>query len=218
MLYLPLFLVTYTILKIFSTTVSPGIFLYVFLAVIFFLVLFDKKVNKISDRLLRINYKTWGKGAGAELISSKSLDELKVEGYFVIEDIQNEKGNVDLLCVGPTGIFVIEVKAHDGLISWSNGLLRNGQPLEKDFIKQVHAEVFFIKEYLQKKLNNNFYVQGILEFNNAQTDRSINGKKDGIWIGGRSFAKWVIRNKGESKLSAEEIGRIFNSIKEIPPL
>jgi hypothetical protein len=161
------------------------------------------------------NYYTWCRGAGAEMIVGKSLEELLNKGYKIIDDIQNPKGNIDLVCVCSEGIFVIEVKAHQGLISWNNCLLRNGEPTEKNFVKQLHAEVYWVRDYLKKNLSKKYFINGILEFPNAQIDnKTIRGEIENVWIGGRGFSKWVIKNKGrQGYLSPTEVEKIYQSLQ-----
>jgi len=208
------FILLYIVLKIFSILLNPRIFTSIFLISLFIFILFDRLLNKKLTNLLKKNYLTWGKGAGAELVVKRSLDSLGVE-FKIIDDIQSGKGNIDIVCVGPTGVFVVEVKAHSGFVSWNNELLLNGRHPEKDFIKQVHGEIHYVKDLLKKMLGKDYDVQGILEFTNAKRDnQTIRGQRKGIWIGVRGFAKWVVLRKGKEQLPSEEIKKIYNILNK----
>lgn len=208
------FVFLYIVLNFFSVLLNPRIFTVIFLIFLFVFMVFNRLLDKKITKFLKYNYLTWGRGAGAELVVMRSLGSLG-EKYKIIDDIQNGKGNVDLVCVGPTGIFVVEVKSQSGFISWNNELLRNAKPLDKDFIKQTQAEKYSIKNYLKEELDKEYKVQGILEFANAKTDNSIRGQKNGIWIGGRGFARWVILKKGVENLSNGETEKIYNLLFEL---
>jgi hypothetical protein len=206
------YLVLYVVLKIFSLYLEPEIFLFVFLGLMIAWAGYDKYVNKWGDRKWFANYRTWGRGAGAELESKKCLAELGAE-YKVISDFQSGRGNIDYICVGPTGIFVIETKSHKGIISWGGEILRNGQPLEKDIIKQVHGQIYYLRNLLKEKFGTDYFIQGVIEFTNAKVN--IRRPVNGIYIGGRKFPGWVIRNKFKQSLSPAEVDEIDKYLKEV---
>jgi hypothetical protein len=182
-----------------------------FISLLVLMVIFKIFSGRI-DEADRKNYFTWGRGAGGELTAMKKL-EILGNDYKMVDDIQNDKGNIDLVCVGPSGIFVIEAKAYGGRISWDNGLLQNGKLIEKDLIKQLHAEVYWVRDYLKKNLNHDYFINGILEFENAKVNDSIRGQIENIWVGGRGFAKWVVENRGRMGcLSTEEIDKIYQAL------
>lgn len=182
------------------------------LIVIFSLIIILKVIDTITLDERRYNYLTWGRGAGAELKEGRSLEKLGPD-YKIINDIQTGQGNIDHLCVGPSGIFVIEIKAHTGTVSYTDRLLINGTEPEKDFLTQVHGEINYVRDLLQQKLNHNYPVVGILEFTNTrQIDKSIYGPKQGVWIGGTGFTNWVIKHKS-NPLKVEEIEAITTTLQ-----
>jgi hypothetical protein len=204
------FLVVYIVLEIFSLYLSPGYFTILFFFFLMILAIYNRYVSRWLDKNWHKNYLTWGRGAGAELESQKSLLELGSD-YKIISDFQSGKGNIDYICVGPTGIFIIETKSHKGVISWEDGLLRNHKPLEKDFIRQVHGQIYYLRELLKEKIGEVYFIQGIIEFTNANV--KIRGKRKGVYIGGRGFPKWVIKNRCTKSLSPSEIQTIFDCLQ-----
>ena len=65
---------------------------------------FDAK-DKVATR--------WMEGARAEGAVGETLNELRHNGYTVMHDIeQRYEGNVDHLVSGPTGVYMIDTKAH----------------------------------------------------------------------------------------------------------
>ena len=208
------YIIAFVILKINSFFLDPKIFAIIFFIIFFMFTVFYLLSDKQITKSLKRNYFTWGKGAGAELAVKRSLSSLE-GNYKIIDDIQSGTGNVDLVCVGSTGVFAVEVKSHRGCISWNGGLLRNGNQFNKDFIRQTYGGVYYIKNLLKEKLGKEYFVQGILEFNNAKIDtRCINGQKEGVWVGGRGFARWVVLERGKENLSTKEIEKIYNCLRE----
>ena len=184
---------------------------------IFIFIIGLKMADTILTKKRRRNYTTWGMGAGAELTIGRQLERLGTE-YELIHDLQTGRGNIDHICVGPTGVFAIETNAHSGTISYTDKLLINGQPPEKDFIKQVQAETYYLRDLLRQKLGREYSIIGILEFPHAKIDDSIRGPKQKIWIGGSGFANYVIQYKG-SRLTNDEIKKISQVLKrKVHPL
>lgn len=179
------------------------------------LVLIVVAATKYADEMLTVdwrkNYRTWGKGAGAELTMGRQLERLGPD-FQLIHDMPTGKGNIDHVCVGPTGVFVIETKASTGTLSFADRLLVNGKEPEKDYLKQLWAEVFYVRDLLRQTLGRDYVVEGILQFPNALADGSIKSKKQGLWIGGRGFANFVIRWKG-TPLAKDEIPAIVAALR-----
>lgn len=171
-----------------------------------------RDVDRAFSKRINYHYSTWGRGAGSELITQKKLRELGSE-YSIINDFQYKYGNVDHICIGPTGIFVIETKSHKGVISYDGQkLLRDGVTLNKDFLKQTKRSAVYISEYISNKINKKYFVIPILVFNSAKVNESIRKQIEGVWIGGRGFQNYVIKKNKEHVLSEKEIHNILNVI------
>lgn len=181
---------------------------------IFFMLVFYFEMKKAEKELVdeyRHNYFTWGRGAGAELIVKRSLMALSSD-YKILSDFQPGKWNIDHICIGPTGIFAIEVKAHKGTISYvNNKLKRNNQELDGNYLGQAKKGSVFLNQLIKEKLNKEYFVVPLLIFPNAKIDGSINHKIENVWIGGRGFEKWVIQNC-KNLLTSEEIDDIYNTL------
>ena len=118
---------------------------------------YDRKSN---------NFYRGRKGEGAiwyELI--KLSDE-----YCLFQDVKiGERGNIDFIVLGPTGLFAIEVKSHAGYVSFKDGeLTLNNRPADKDFLKQAMAEALNTHNYLQYSLNEDIFVNPVIVFSNRR--------------------------------------------------
>ncbi|MDD4409986.1 MAG: nuclease-related domain-containing protein [Candidatus Pacebacteria bacterium] len=172
-----------------------------------------KGLERILNKRFKNNYMTWGRGAGAELVTQKHLGKLGC-GYHIVNDFQYKYGNIDHICICQTGIFTIETKAHKGLISYNGRLLKDGKEIDKDFIFQAKSAAMYISEYIQSVLGKKYFVTPILVFNNAKIDSSIRGPRHGVWIGGKGFQNYVIANNKNLFLSEEEASAIYDILKK----
>lgn len=158
---------------------------------------------------LHNNYQTWGKGAGAELYILQELSSLG-RNYKIVPDFNTGKGNIDFIVICEKGVFVIEVKATKGLISYNNDLYINGNKIKRDYIHQTMSEVMFLSDLLQSEFNKQYYITGILEFAYGKVDTtSISRPIHNIWIGGKGFYKYVFQHSRNS-LTIQEIENIYN--------
>lgn len=108
-------------------------------------------------------------------IGSIELDEK----HIVLFDIESPFGNIDFVVVGrDKGIFLILKKAHRGKIEFKNGqLLRNDNPLEKDFITEALQSSFWLEQKILSTLEVKIRIIPLLVFTNAavQPMLEING-------------------------------------------
>lgn len=104
------------------------------------------KAEKFTDPAI-----DWKKGAVAEEGVDGLLEALP-DNYFAVTDFVTKKGTIDYILVGPKGILTIETKSHKGVVT-NDGekLLRDGDPFEKDFIKQAWARSYCVRDLLAGK-------------------------------------------------------------------
>jgi hypothetical protein len=93
-------------------------------AVIVGIVLIDRTASAHLDRC--------GRGAAGEEIVGNALDGLSDHGWFVLHDVQLDRGNIDHVLVGPAGIFTIETKSHRGRL--------HADAIEAGMLKQAYAQ------------------------------------------------------------------------------
>lgn len=150
----------------------------------------------------------------------KIFDTLKnlSDDYIIFRDVNlYEKGNIDFVILGPCGLLAVEVKSHNGIISYNNNeLLRNGYKLEKDFISQTKREALDLKKYLLEKINKNIFVIPVLVFSSkyAKMRFGLNPINDCFVIQQR-FLLELIQNspnnmlKDEVDLIEKELSKLY---------
>lgn len=139
-------------------------------------------LGRIATRLFNLNNRVQRGAQGEERVGAV-LESLRAKGWHVFHDVPLRiVGNIDHLVIGPGGIFVVETKSHRGRITvQDNQLLRDGKPLEKDFLKQAETQSRVVSQLLQQHLRQNWYVQPIVCFANAIV--LVEGNRVGnVWV------------------------------------
>ena len=118
-------------------------------------------------RQLRKGIRNADRGATGEEDIARQLHSLP-DDYLVLHGLCKVAGDIDHIVVGPTGIFVIETKAHGGQIT-ANGeqLLLNGHATEKNFIAQCWRNAFWVRDVLKNIGDIEVPVTPLLVFSNA---------------------------------------------------
>ncbi len=210
-----LLLISYLLYALIKIPLTP--LAIVTLAIMFFIAfkIMNSFLNQNKSDVAR-NDKTWGKGLEAEDMVGKSLLALLPE-YKIIEDFNTGRGNIDVIVIGPTGLFVIEVKAMKGVVSYRNGQLAiDGRVFEKDYIVQTEAEKYWLSNTLKQYLNIDYKITGLLLFPFGKIDKStISGPiKADIWIGEGNFHRYLI-DKSRNYLTTNEVERIYTLLKNL---
>ena len=149
--------------------------------------IFYKPINR--EIRLKWNY-TYG------LIGEQSVGKILEglpESYKIFANvvIPPLKSNIDFVVIGPTGIYTIEVKSHNGFITEDgHQLLRNGIPFQEgDILHQAYGESMRLSDYLLKNNIASPEIQPFMVFSNKYTTMHF-GKKQlhGVSVIG---AKWL---------------------------
>ena len=163
------------------------------------------KVDRYSERALDAR-----RGAVAEEDVGNLLGDLPA-GYFVVHDFASRRGNIDHILISTKGILTIETKSHRGVVSCEGEMLkRDGQPFEKDFIKQAWAEAFSIRDLLIRQGVSAPKPQPVLLFANA--DVRVQRQVRGVEIIGRGYLPLYLKRL-QNRLSANEAVKIFELLK-----
>ena len=105
----------------------------------------------------------WQKGFEGEAIVSRTLSRLEPFGYQLIDDVAIERGNVDHVIVGPTGVFAIETKNHPGRLEVRDGILRRDGLECTNFTGQAVRGAMAVRALTRAN-----WVEALLVFPNAR--------------------------------------------------
>jgi hypothetical protein len=108
------------------------------------------------------------RGAKAEETIGFMLDALGPE-FLILHDIESPFGNIDHIAIGEfSGVFLIETKSHHGKVGVvDGGILINGKPPEKDFVKQILNNTYWLKERISQITGMQPWITPVLVFTNA---------------------------------------------------
>lgn len=138
----------------------------VFIVALYAMTWLERAVGKADDHL-RKRKRDAERGAKGEDLVGEQLATLPDE-YWVFNDLTRLAGDIDHIVIGPTGIFVIETKAHGGTVSAEGDrVLVNGRPPEKDFINQSWRNAYWLRDVLKNVGEIEVDVRPILVFANA---------------------------------------------------
>ena len=153
-------------------------------------------------------------GERGEKMIGETLDSLPPE-FLYLENINLcDKGDIDKVVVGPTGIWTIEVKNHFGGEITFDGkqLLRNGVPFEKDYIKQAWAEALSVRGLLRKAGFEDCNVQPVICFCYSKV-RFGQQKIQGVYVIGSTWLNDLIENKVEQSLTNYTVESVTELIR-----
>jgi len=156
-------------------------------------------------------------GRVGEKKARKVLESLNSD-YTVLSNVRitfnNKSNEVDNIVVGPTGIFIIEVKNHNGTIVGNekdyefvqHKVGRKGGNYSKKMyspIKQVNKQVYILSQIL--KYNGiKHWIEGIVLFTNPEVNLRINSNKTK-----------VIKLNNEKKINLLKIIESFTAKRQL---
>ncbi len=135
------------------------------------------------------------------------------EEFTVYKDLLLEGEKIEYTVIGPNGLFVIEVKDHNGSVSNDGNRLKlNNDKPPFDFTKDVWTHLYTLKEYLEGCLENSPYVRPILCFSAAYVKVRRPVKGLGI-VNFKYIASHIQRQKGV--LSDQEVADMKAAIEKL---
>lgn len=167
-----------------------------------------------------------GERVTAEIISSLP------KGYYGFQNVNvtydGKTSELDMVVVGPTGIFVIETKNLNGTIvgnyeaaKWTQEKIgRGGTPYDNVFyspVKQVGTHVYRLAKYL-KQNGIRKHIYAMVYFSNPEAEVRIMGNSEHIPVfssrdkGIRRIRNYITEN--ESHLSVTEIQRVHRLLNK----
>lgn len=157
------------------------------------------------------------RGRGAELDVEDKLFDLP-DSYKVLSNLViGSRGNIDEVVIGPTGIWVIEVKSHDGIIGFDGQeLTRDGARFQKDFLGQVWSQKKTIEETILINLNISLHAQPVVVFSsiNAKVHFGLN-KKNGVYVVGYDWLhKLIMGPSAQTSMDQKTVSIVTDALQK----
>lgn len=165
------------------------------------------------------------KGENLGLVQALSLPE----GYHVFSNVtisyQNYSQETDLIIVGTKGVYIIEVKNHNGKIvgdaeapQWVQYKIgRGGGRYSKDIhnpVKQVKGQVYKLSKFL-KENGINVWVEGVILFTNEGVSVSVQNSNIPILFPARRLSHYILTCKNRQYLNKTLINKVVETISSI---
>jgi hypothetical protein len=179
-----------------------------------------RSINKFI-RKTRNNYNEKVKERQAEEKVQDFLRKNLTEEYHIFENIYTGYGDIDTIVVGPTGIYMIEVKSNSGVItSNSKGYLSiiDGDTPNKNYRDQVKKQLGQVKLYLDINTGLNYWVNTVLvfPFGSVMKDLNLTSEYDNLIlpvVDKKGLLKHIYA-KNQAKLTSEQINKISKALEE----
>jgi Nuclease-related domain len=163
------------------------------------------RAERSADRALDAR-----RGAVAEEEVGNLLGELPA-GFFIVHDFASNRGNIDHIVVSSKGILTVETKSHRGVVACEGErLTRDGEPFEKDFIRQAWAQAYLVRDLLAGQRVAVPKPQPVILFANA--DVRVRRPVRGVEIVGRSYFPLFLRRL-PGRMDARSAKLAFEALK-----
>lgn len=175
---------------------------------------FIKKLRNARDLAIRERE--------AEKKVQKFLEDDLTEGYYLFKNIYTGYGDIDAIVVGPTGIFLIEVKSNEGLVAKNEkGYLSviDGDSPHKNYRDQIIKETLQVKKYIDNNVPEfRSWVNPVLAFafGSPIKDLILDSKNDNFKIpvlNERDLLKYIYSNV-QNSLTKDQVEKIATALRE----
>lgn len=151
------------------------------------------------------------------------------EGYHVFTNVtisyQNYSQETDLIIVGMKGIYIVEVKNHNGKIvgdaetsEWTQLKVgRGGGRYSKKMnnpVKQVKGQVYKLSKFL-KENGINVWVEGIILFTNEDVNVNVQNSSIPILFPAKRLTHYILTCKNRQYLNKTLIGKVVEMISSV---
>jgi len=192
---------------------------YYFLPIMIFMVLASYFVKR------GVIFKFGAKGENLGLVQALNLPE----GYHVFTNVtisyQNYSQETDLIIVGMKGVYVVEVKNHNGKIigdaeenQWMQHKVgRGGGRYSKKMnnpVKQVKGQVYKLSKFL-KEQGINVWVEGIILFTNSEVVVDVHNSNIPILFPAERLSHYVLTCKNRQYLNKSLIVKVAEMISTV---
>jgi Holliday junction resolvase-like predicted endonuclease len=172
-------------------------------------------------RKIKTEYNIATKEREAEKKVQKFLEDNLTEGYYLFKNIYTGYGDIDAIVVGPTGIYMIEVKSNEGLIAENKeGYLSiiDGNTPNKNYRWQVAKQLSQVKKYLDNNTNMNTWVNPVLTFpfGLVMKDLVLESEHDKLKLpvmNEKELLEYIYSNK-QHNLSSDQIKMVCQALAE----
>ena len=138
-------------------------------------------------RRLRLWARRLKQGLEGERVVGQFLEGLRADGYLVLHDIEQDRGNIDHVLIGPTGVFAIETKTiskptdRDAQIVYDGErVVVDGHVPDRDPLKQAEAGAAGIRSIIRERTGENVPVRPVALYPGWYIQRRCHSPQ--VWV------------------------------------
>jgi hypothetical protein len=160
---------------------------------------------------------TWREGAEGERKAEKALKPLERDGWHVVHDLQNGRGNYDHIAVGPGGAYLLESKKLQGVVSVEGGvphLTRRHDPEQALIFDRVRPRALAgaarLKSEIEQRTGHRIWVQAVVVFWSEFPEGLIEDDRC-VFIDGSQLCSWL--QNQPTRLTQAEVEKVSVGIE-----
>jgi hypothetical protein len=160
------------------------------------------------------------RGATGEVAVGYKLADFPV-GYYIVNDLKTEAGNLDHVVIGPTGVFALDAKSWRGVVSGDGKgeLLLNGR-FDKPYIRQFVGRIMGIRDRVKVLAPEmDVFIKAVFVFTSARVEANWGTTGNVHCIRDDQLFNYIVENKPK-KLEVKEvktIARAFAALARMDP-
>ena len=166
--------------------------------------------DRVSDKLERERIK-FRKGATGEALAGYLLEGLP-DDYMVIHGLKPkpQHGDIDHIVVGPTGVYAIDTKNWNGVVTadGKGELLLNGKPTDKPAIRNLIRAIMTIKDEIKFHSTFSPYIHALLVFPAARVEAKWGQTESVHCVRADQLYEYIIEKKKGKGLNKKEMDAI----------
>jgi Nuclease-related domain len=174
-----------------------------------------RSTSKKMDELDRERM-SWRKGALGESPTAETLKSLP-DGYVLINDVTKKLGNIDHVVIGPTGVYVIDVKNWNGTIKadGEGELLWNGRAPGKPAIRNMLRAVMDFQNKIKALTENEYFVRGLIVFPIAYVDADFGSTRQIYCLRDERLVDYIQNKKFAQTLNRNDIDQVTRATLQL---
>lgn len=165
----------------------------------------DRKLDTLDKQRTSME-----RGSIGENLVGNILNSLP-DGFYVINGVAAEYGDLDHVVVGPTGVFVLDSKNWRGVVSSDgNGeLLLNGQATDKPYVRRFVGRMLGVREKVMTLAPDvDCFYQALFVFTAARVEAKWGATGNVHCIRDDQLHNYVVEKDFGKRLKPEEVQRV----------